>query len=148
VKPEKAAVRGSIFLAIILFCASYVSLLTAQDEFTVKGNAHDSSGAVIPGAVISVEGPETGKSKTDAEGNFLLWFAAPGKYAFRVESEGFVPAELSVTLSDEHPTETLDVVLGVAAGSQTVEVTADALTAETTSTQIGEVLAGRTEMVP
>jgi hypothetical protein len=100
---------------------------------------------VIPGAVISVGGPGTGggESKTDAEGNFVLRFPAPGKYAFRVQSEGFIPAELSVTLSREHPTDILDVVLGVAAGTQTVEVTADALTAETTSTQIGEVLVPR-----
>jgi hypothetical protein len=135
-------VRGTISLAIILFCASYASFLTAQDEFIVRGNAHDSSGAVIPGAAISVGGPGAGagESKTDAEGNFLLRFPAPGKYAFRVEAEGFIPAELSVTLSSEHPTDTLDIVLGVAAGSETVEVTADALTAETTSTQLGEVL--------
>ena len=143
--------RGSVFFAIILFCASYASGLAAQDEYIVRGNARDSSGAAIPGAVISVQAPRASarESRTDAEGNFVLRFAAPGTYAFHFESDGFVPNELKVTLSAEHPSATLDVMLGVAGGAQTVEVTADALTAETTSTQLGEALDTRKiESVP
>ncbi len=76
----------------------------------------------------------------DANGDFKLILPGPGSYQVKVQDEGFMSYIGSVTVNDSAPVAGLDVELKVATTTQTVEVTADALAAETTSTQLGENL--------
>jgi hypothetical protein len=79
-------------------------------------------------------------ARTDAQGSFQLAVPAEGIYQLEVKAEGFAlrRAQVSVTAADPGPT--VDLTLAVDGRTETVEVTADALAAETTSTQLGETL--------
>ena len=64
----------------------------------------------------------------------------PGNYAVEVRAEGFGIYRGQAVVSKAAPSAALDVTLAVSGSAETVEVTADALAAETTSTQLGETL--------
>jgi len=130
-----------------------VTLKTYAQEFNISGVVHDPTGAMIPGASVILQreqgkappaneaaSPEKQATQTDDQGAFRV--AVPGAGAFDVEIEaaGFAPYRTQMSVSTASPTAQIDVSLAIAAGNQTVEVTADALAAETTSTQLGETL--------
>jgi len=131
--------------AILRFLSllSISSVLCAQPAFTITGVVHDASGARIPHAHISIHliGSATPlQAECDDQGEFHFAIAAPATYQLQVMAEGFEPATAQAVLTAQSPTVTLDLSLAVATSTQTVEVTANALAAETTSTQLGETL--------
>lgn len=68
--------------------SSYAQVTTA----TFVGTASDTSGAVLPGAVVVVTNVDTGvrrESVTDARGEFVLTALPVGRYSVRIEMEGF-----------------------------------------------------------
>ena len=73
-------------------------------------------------------------------GEFRAQVTAADSYQVVVAAEGFAAQTVSAEVTEAQPAAVLDVALDVAAAAQTVEVTADALAAETTSTQLGETL--------
>ncbi|MGA9041606.1 MAG: carboxypeptidase-like regulatory domain-containing protein, partial [Terriglobales bacterium] len=131
----------AIFGLLFLFCSATV--LLADPSFSITGVAHDGSGARIAHAHVLVR--QNGSSmvfnaETGEQGEFLIHAPGPGKYRIEVKAEGFAPLVAQADLSDTTPATNLDLMLEVAEHTETVEVTADALAAETTSTQLGETL--------
>jgi hypothetical protein len=104
---------------------------------------HDATGALIPGAAVVVDqhpaGPVT-TSQTDEHGAFRVALPAAGTYQIEIQANGFLVYQAPVTVNPAAPSANLDVALAVDGKTLTVEVTADALAAETTSTQLGESL--------
>jgi hypothetical protein len=133
-------------LFVIFLFAVFVPWLTAdaqQTAFVLSGTVHDATGGVIPGAVVNVRLDANSaplSARTDASGEFRITVPAVGTFAIEVQADGFGPYTGSASVSDSEPTATMDIALAVATSTQTVEVTADALAAETTSTQLGESL--------
>ena len=63
---------------------------------TVSGTVTDSSGAVIPGAAVTLLNLQTGdarKLQTNAEGRFVFSAVQPETYTVRVEAPGFEKLE-------------------------------------------------------
>jgi len=115
----------------------------ASDNFTVSGIVHDPSGAVVAGASVTLRQP--GKdavlsTQTDAQGSFRIALPATGTYQLEVLAEGFALYRGQETATSENSAVKVEITVTVAGETETVEVTADALAAETTSTQLGEVL--------
>jgi hypothetical protein len=112
--------------------------------YSVSGTVHDATGSLLPGASVTLRLSDATNritsATTDANGAFSVVLPKQGSYQIEVLDDGFTPYIGSVTVSDSAPTVTLEVALAIAAATQTVEVTADALAAETTSTQLGESL--------
>jgi hypothetical protein len=137
---------------ILVFLSLYGRSLAAEPVFFVAGVAHDASGARIAHAHIAVRLPgsvSATEAGTDDQGNFNVAVPTAGNYQVDVTAEGFKPLTAGALLSDESPSVRLDLTLEIAERSETVEVTADALAAETTSTQLGETLDNRKiESVP
>ncbi len=135
--------RGRICtLVYLIFLVIFTADLRAQTGL-VQGVAHDSSGAVIPGADITLHGADPSVSPatiTDTEGSFHFLSVALGTYRLEVRAPGFLPYTETIHVGSGSPIVTLSVTLKIDGSSQTVEVTADALAAETTSTQLGESL--------
>ena len=53
---------------------------------TIKGRIQDAQGLAIPGANVTVTGPQGTKSAvTDAEGRYSIPFLTPGAYSVRGE---------------------------------------------------------------
>lgn len=144
-----------MFRRLTLFCSFLFLVVVAvpgwAQGFVAVGVVQDATGAVIPGAVLTLT-PEAGGAalagSTDAQGDFRVPVPAAGGYRVSVQAAGFAPYRGHITVAAGAGTP-LDITLKVDAATQTVEVTADALAAETTSTQLGEAIgAAKMESVP
>jgi hypothetical protein len=136
--------RFSFFLFIFI---GLIPPVSAASTFTIAGIVHDASGSRIPHAYVAArrdDSPALIESVTNDLGEFTVQAPGPGSYRVEIIAEGFAPlavkAELRESDSGAASEATLDLTLEVAKASETVEVTADTLAAETTSTQLGESL--------
>ena len=144
-------VRTGIIVTFIL-CFQLLAGNCQGPRFYLDGTVHDATGSVLSGASVTLQPSAVAPAPsvlTDSNGEFRLVVPAPGQYQVTVQDEGFAPYIGSAAVSTATPIATLEIVLTVAGTSQMVEVTADALAAETTSTQLGESLdAKKIESVP
>ena len=110
-------------------------LLNAQSERgTITGTIRDGSGAVVPGAKVTLTNTETGvkfNSPSNANGEFTVPQLQVGVYTVRVEKEGFRPSTLTGLALNASATLRADTTLEVGTATQAVEVSASALTLST-----------------
>jgi len=114
-----------------------------ESRATVVGRVTDSSGAVIPGATISLTNLETGvmvKTEANAEGNYFAPFLIPGKYRIVAEKSGFKSLVRSgITLSVNDRLE-LNLPLEIGSQAETVTVSADASLLDSANATVGRVI--------
>ena len=144
-RSKDAVFAMKICFALIAFVLCFHSLATCAQSspFAVSGSVHDVTGSLLPGAAVTLlqsGGGQILSATADEHGEFQVGLAMAGSYRVEVKAEGFTPYLGTVTISETAPAATLEIALTVANATQTVEVTADALAAETTSTQLGETL--------
>ncbi|HKD61230.1 MAG TPA: carboxypeptidase regulatory-like domain-containing protein [Terracidiphilus sp.] len=135
--------KASLLIASVLILFQSFAGHSQSIPFAVSGTVRDATGSLLPGASVTVrpsDADQVVSATTDGNGSFNAILPKPNSYQIEVRDEGFTAYISSVIISDSAPTVTLEIVLAVAAATQTVEVTADALSAETTSTQLGENL--------
>ncbi len=70
----------------------------AQGETTsaIVGQVRDTTNAVVPGATVTIANSETRlrrSAKTDEAGRFNFPQLKPGRYAVKVEAQGFDPRQ-------------------------------------------------------
>ena len=134
------------FLFAGLLCAMISGpypLLFAIQPFTVSGVVHDVSGARIPHAHVALHLASSSavlEAETNDQGEFRVEAPGAGDYRIEVTAEGFKPQAAQAVLTAQAPEAQLDLNLEIGSQTETVEVTAEALAAETTSTQLGETL--------
>ncbi len=95
----------------------------------IRGVVTDQSGAVIPGAVITVRQPALGTTRTthsDADGGFDLAGLPAGPYHIEIRSRGFVMLSNEIRLLPRDRA-VVSTTLSVGAVSEVVTVEADAL---------------------
>lgn len=116
---------------------------STSSPYLLVGSVHDATGAIVPAALVALR-PPSGATipcpPADADGSFRCAAPAAGRYTLTIAAPGFELYRRSVQLSAAAPSATVDATLLIQAASQTVQVTADELSAETTSTQLGETL--------
>ena len=81
-------IAGVIVVLLLIVSANAV----AQDSATVRGTVTDSTGAVIPGAEVTVTNQATNQATTggtDASGNYEFTNLPTGSYTIRVDVPGF-----------------------------------------------------------
>ncbi len=125
------------------FLVCFSPLLLADSTFTILGLVHDESGARISRAQVTARQNGSGEAltaETNEQGEFRIEASSPGNYLVEVEAGGFKSFAAQAALTQSESVVRLDIALEIAERSETVEVTADALAAETTSTQLGETL--------
>ena len=130
-------------IAIILLFLNVLPSTFASENLAVAGVVHDKSEAMIPGAMVTLRLATTGailSTQTDDQGTFRFQLSEAGTYQVTVTATGFSTYKAEVTVTSAEPAANLDVSVSIEGNTQTVEVTADALAAETTSTQLGEAL--------
>ena len=138
---SEKALLFPVTLLIVFFCHGLS--LWGSAVFAVGGVVHDRSGAVIPGALVTVRRADTEavlSTQTNDEGAFRIELPVAGSYLVEVSASGFTTYKAGAAVTSAEPAANLDIAVAVSGNTQTVEVTADALEAETTSTQLGEVL--------
>ena len=129
-----------LLIALVLLSAT-AALAQGSTESSVRGNLSgsvvDASGAVVPGAKITITGPTGTKSDTtNQEGQFLFPLLTPGFYGVKVEKGSFKTADVKGI--EVVTGKTSNIRVGMVAGQTTevVEVSASAITVDTTSTAV------------
>ena len=146
--------KGQFHLVFVLLFSICCLGLWAQapEGFRIAGVVHDETGGVIPGAEVTVRQANGVAAQTeiaDEQGGFRFSVPAVGVYTIEVKAASFAIYRAQAEVSAGAPNASLDVTLKVSGSAETVEVTANSLAAETTSTQLGETLEARKiEAVP
>lgn len=116
--------------------------LNAQAVTGINGTVMDESGAVIPGAHVTVTNTSTGvksRAVTSSAGTFVIVGLIPGNYSVAVEAAGFKTTQTNLTVEiAKMSTASIKMVPGTT--TTTVQVKASALTLQTTSPVIGTTL--------
>src|SRR5256885_1287087 len=128
-----------------LFARSFLSLvcfglaLWAQsDRGTITGTVADPTGALVPGAALSLKNSETGAayaSKTTETGNYTLPSLPAGVYELSVEGSGFRKFVQSGIQVQVATTVRLDVTLQLGSAAETVTISASAPLLKTESAE-------------
>jgi hypothetical protein len=114
------------------------ALLHAQNfRGGINGVVSDPSGAVVPGAAVELANSGTGityKAVTSSGGEYEFLDLPIGKYVITVTAAGFKTEKIEDVPVSAGTTYTLPVKLSVTSTAQTIEVSANALALDTTST--------------
>ena len=130
-----------------LFFLSFVILLFTPlqaQEFkgTILGRITDPSGAVIPGAKITVTNQETNVAsdvQSNVDGNFVAPFLLPGKYKIAVAATGFRQVVRDGIIVQVNDRITVDFALEVGSVGEVVTVRAESPMLQTASADLGQV---------
>src|SRR5262245_12074084 len=126
---------------ICAFALCAVSLAQIKSG-AITGAVTDSAGAVIPGAAVSVINQETNvvaAAVTDEAGAFTIPYLTPGIYTLNVEKAGSGFSKYSrtnITISTAQTVQ-IEVKLQTGATTDTVTITSDAATLQTTNATLG-----------
>lgn len=130
-------------LALLVGFACLATVVRADITARIRGTAVDPSGAVVPGATVTVLNTDTGYSRvvqTDANGAFDVPSLPIGTYTVKIEKQGFVTFQQTQITLVVNQIYVVNASLQVGSVSKTVEVNAHPIQVETTSAQQGEVI--------
>src|SRR5450755_4748104 len=138
---ENSMKRSSLAVRVVLLIGSIVAITTlvqAQYRTSIQGVVTDASGAVVPGATLTLTNPATGgkqvrQSNQDGIFNFNA-LAVPARFQLEVEAKGFQKKVLDNLELIPEQANALNVELTVGSTSQTVTVDASAAPAVDTET--------------
>ncbi|MEZ5283451.1 MAG: carboxypeptidase regulatory-like domain-containing protein [Vicinamibacterales bacterium] len=129
---------SAMFVALWI---ALVSVASAQTTGTLAGRLVDSQGLAIPGATVTVSGPQGARTfVSDGEGRFNAPFLVPGNYDVRAELQGFKVVDIKGVAVSLGQTSTVNVTMEVGGLTETVEVTGSTVIVDTQSTTTGAVL--------
>jgi hypothetical protein len=113
---------------------------------SIAGTIKDQSGAVVPGAKLTVthttQGIQT-KTTADAKGDYTFPSLTVGRYDLQVIADGFKPQNRTGLTIDLDSALQIDLTLELAQRVEEVTVAENDVRVETTSSQMGEVVTGK-----
>jgi Carboxypeptidase regulatory-like domain len=125
------------WIRVLFVILLFVSVGAAADPTgTISGLVTDPSGAVIPGATVTVKHASTGLTRstvTDAQGAFLFPLMPVGGYGLTVEASGFRRFEQSGITLVLNSVANLPVIMQLGSLNESINVQADAAMVETRS---------------
>jgi hypothetical protein len=131
--------RRGIFAAvaiIIWFCVPCLRAQSAGNAGTIHGTVTDASGAIVPGATVTITNPVSGLSRTatsDANGTYQFTNLPFNPYHLSASMSGFAPNAQDVEVRSTVPV-AVKTVLTIGAASTVVDVTASGDLLESDST--------------
>lgn len=134
-------------LALLLSMSLILTVAFAQrGRGTILGTVTDASGAVIPGAVVTITNPATNvatTATTNTDGNFTVPNLMVGGYSVAVTKDGFKKAVRSGVVLEVDQRADLNITLETGAVSETIEVTSQSPLVDTTTATFGKVIENR-----
>jgi hypothetical protein len=135
-------------VALLVACAACVGLAAGRagaqtTTATVQGVVRDPSGAVLPGATVTLQDVNTGFARTttsDRAGAYVLAFVPPGAYELTVDLAGFKTLKRGRLQFDVGQESTIDATLEIASVAETVTVREQAPVVETTKSTVDQVI--------
>ena len=128
---------------IALFFVFGLTAFAQQETATLTGEVKDGTGAVVPGATITLTNVETSislKTETNEQGVFFVASLKPGPYSITVEKSGFKKTVRSGITLQVNQAARADLVLQVGDVSNTIEIVEAATLLETESSARGSVI--------
>lgn len=132
----------------VFLCSPFVMApaLAQVSTASVQGTVRDSTGGVIPAATMLLRNVQTGveiRNQTNGSGEYVFVNIAPGKYTLSSSKDGFQPArqnefDLSVSQSAN-----IDFTLQAGSTGTAVTVTASTAVLESSTAELGTVIASR-----
>jgi hypothetical protein len=122
----RASLRRSVFLFLAIFPGLLLqdSVAQSSNSGTINGSVTDSTGAVVPGATVSILNPVSGYSRsatTDASGNYTFPNLPFNPYHLMVKATGFSPSAQDVEVRSGVPVQ-VTTALNVQSTATTVTV--------------------------
>src|SRR5947209_7726768 len=111
-------------LCLLLLCSGVPAF--AQFRATVQGTVTDATGAVVPGATVTITSNETQKSQrltTSADGFYRFTGLQPGMYTIATEKQGFQRTALDHVQVNAEQTQGVDLQLQAGQITESVTVT-------------------------
>lgn len=135
--------RSASWFAGTVFFA--VASLHAQVASSVTGAVVDPSGAVVPGATVSLQLTGSAASefstRTNANGVFDIASVPPNTYDLVVDAKGFLKLVLNrLAVEPNRTTDVQTLRLAIATASATVEVSEASTTVQTTSSDVSTTI--------
>lgn len=134
-------------LSLLVLLLSLAASLAAQETTgSIIGLVTDPTGAIIPGAqvtVVNVDTNATYKAKSNAEGNYAFRTIPVGHYKLTAEAQGFKRYEVINILTQVNEASRVDVLMAVGTLSESVEVSATAVHANTEDASLRTVIDSR-----
>ena len=119
---------GFLLLALLIFTLASANVWSQSIvSGEINGTLTDPSGAVVPGATVTLKNLDTGATQTATSNNsgaYRFAFLKPGSYQVSINQSGFQQVTRNVQVSVGQSTRS-DLRLAVGESSQTVEVTAE-----------------------
>jgi hypothetical protein len=137
---------GRVLLRALLATPLLALVCWASINGAISGVVTDSAGAALKGAKVVATNTETGVTTelaTDDQGFYNLPALSVGTYNLEISHAGFKTFKQTALTIDANSALRVDAVLQVGAITETVEVTSTAVHVETESTQMGEVITGK-----
>ena len=143
----------TLFLAGLFVAISSISARAQFDDGSILGSIHDSTGAAVSNAEVTVTNVSTGiivKVNANASGDYEVPSLRIGVYNIEASASGFAPAEAKNITVSVGGRQHIDLTLKVGqASATTVEVSDVALQIETESSQRGQTISNyQTEALP
>ena len=129
--------------AALLTCIVSLNLLGQTSGSQVSGIVHDSSGAAIQGAAVTITNTDTSASRsftTGADGHYTLTNLGPGSYKLQASKEGFSSFNQTGIVLQVNTNPEIDVTLQVGAVSESISVEANTAMVETHTNAVGQVI--------
>jgi len=127
-------------------------LLGQENTASINGTITDASGAVLPGAQVTVTNPATGFTRntvTGSAGDYNIPFLAPGTYDMKVQAKGFATVQQKGINLLVGRAVTLNQSLKAGGANEVVEVTAAPPMIETTvSNVVGSISPNEVSNLP
>jgi hypothetical protein len=109
----------------------------------ILGTVVDTTGAVVPGATVTVTNTATNVSQsviTTGAGGYFVPQLIPGPYSIKVEASGFATSVVNVDALQVNQALNEIVTLKLGSASETVEVTSSGEVLQTASSEVGVVV--------
>ncbi|MCS6875086.1 MAG: carboxypeptidase-like regulatory domain-containing protein, partial [Pyrinomonadaceae bacterium] len=138
--------KSLIWLILVVTCLS-VAAIGQELTGTIVGTVRDTTGAVIPGATITVRDQQKGKAvvrvvTTDAEGEYNAPNILVGVYEISVEAKGFKRTVKTDVKIDIGQRRTVDITLEAGSVEEVVTVEADPIAVDLQSSTSGTIITG------
>jgi Carboxypeptidase regulatory-like domain/TonB dependent receptor len=135
------------FVGVLVLGAMAACCATAQEVAgSVHGTVTDGSGAIVSNAKVTAIQSETGLQRSvtsNAQGAYLLVELPVGHYRLEADAQGFKKYVQEGISLDVNQSATVAIRLAVGTTTQEIEVKADALMIESTSTNLGKTVGER-----
>lgn len=133
----------SKILGIVFLLLASASFLQAQVQGVVTGTVFDSTGAILPGASVTLTNTGTNVSqtaKTGADGAYRFPLVPPGTYNLEVKASGFNAKQITSIRVDPSQTVPANVTLEVATATTSVEVEAATTLVQTATSDVAQTV--------